>query len=594
MFVKNNNLSSLIFAIVIFIIAFCFRTYNPNWDSGYHLHPDERFLTMVINDIKLPQNIFAYFDTHNSPLNPYNYEQYYFFVYGTFPIFSAKYISHPIGYDTYDKFLFFGRQYSAFFDSLNIIILFYLSKLLFPKAKDMRTNILRFNLAGILYGFTVLPFQLSHFFTVDTFLCFFLLFTFYTLFLWIKYNKNYYLVISGVLYGLAFSSKISAILFSPIILLIFIYYYFYVQKSFSLIVKILTFSLVVLLIFRIFQPYAFTGIFTINPQFTSSLTQLNGILNNRDPYYPPEIQYLNKTPIIYPLKTLVIWGFGIPISILLTIYPFIYLLKNKKISSIFLKLTISKFIIINSIFWVAFLIIYQGLQFTNTVRYFLSIYPFLCLLAACIIFSNLIPKIVGLLLLALHFLYFFAFLNIYTNPHSRILASQWIYNNIPISSNITNEYWDDPLPLDFPNNLSSQYRNTMIPFYDPDTTDKWKKIDNILNNSQYIIMTSNRLWRSISAVPLRYPTTSQFYNNLFKEKYGPKIIAFNSYPGFQIPTLKSCIYIGKTDYPGINNDWYKINNNCSNPGIYLRDDTAEESFTVYDHPQIIIFKRQNP
>ena len=58
--------------VLVFVLAFVFRFFNLNWDEGHHLHPDERFLTMVANAISLPQGLVEYFDTVNSGLNPYN------------------------------------------------------------------------------------------------------------------------------------------------------------------------------------------------------------------------------------------------------------------------------------------------------------------------------------------------------------------------------------------------------------------------------------------------------------------------------------------------------------------------------------------
>ena len=133
MSLKNNKFFHLLPLFFIFILAFSLRTFDLNWDSGYHLHPDERFLTMVISAIKLPQNIFQYFDTSSSPLNPYNYPDYQFFVYGTFPIFLVKLISHLFIADTYESVYLFGRVLSALFDSVNIFVLYIFIKINFPK-----------------------------------------------------------------------------------------------------------------------------------------------------------------------------------------------------------------------------------------------------------------------------------------------------------------------------------------------------------------------------------------------------------------------------------------------------------------------------
>ena len=64
----------------ILLLAFALRFYGVNWDQNQHLHPDERFLTMVTEAIDWPANIPEYFDTAHSPLNPHN-RGFGFFVY---------------------------------------------------------------------------------------------------------------------------------------------------------------------------------------------------------------------------------------------------------------------------------------------------------------------------------------------------------------------------------------------------------------------------------------------------------------------------------------------------------------------------------
>lgn len=111
-------------------------------------------------------------------------------------------------------------------------------------------------------------------------------------------------------------------------------------------------------------------------------------------------------------------------------------------------------------------------------------------------------------------------------------------------------------------------------------------------------MSSSRLWGSISKVPDIYTQTSLFYQQLFfgqdildSRVSFTKIAQFNNYPGFYLSFLKKCIYLGPSDYPGIKNNWFEVDNTCLYPGIYFRDDTADESFTVYDHPQVLIFMK---
>lgn len=597
MFVKKIFNHHLFIVFIIFCLALSIRLFGLNWDQNQHLHPDERFLTMIISTIEFPNSIVQYFDTKSSPLNPFNYQQFNFFVYGTFPLFLVKTLGHLFNIEGYDKIHLLGRTLSAVFDSLNIFSLYFLAKLFISKNKKF----FLFS-PSLLYAFTVLPIQLSHFFTVDTFLTFFILLSFVCFSYWLKTNKNIFLIFASITFGLSLSCKISAFLFSPVILLFFIYQIF--KKKTLIFLKIFISLFISFIVFRIFQPYSFISLIKINPDFIKSLVYLKSILINKDVFYPPEIQWLSKTPILYPLKNIILWGLGLPLSFVFLLFFIKYI--YQKITSPFLRekvvphlrdnkrvfkkifLNSKNFTIFLCIFWTIFLFIQQGNQFTATMRYFLVIYPFITIIVTLIFQNNLSKKILYLILF-FHFSYAIIFISIYTRPHSRVQASNWIYKNIPSSSTIANEYWDDALPLSF-----NPYQNQNLHLYDPDTSEKWQKINSTLKKTDYIFLTSNRLWSSIPLVPNRYPIATKYYQDLFDGKSDfKKEIEFNSYPGLSLPFLKNCIYIGPTNFPysQTKNKWFEVDNTCLYPGVYLRDDIAEEAFSVYDHPKVIIFKK---
>src|SRR3954453_16736578 len=73
----------------ILLVGALFRFIGLNWDAGQHLHPDERFVTMVETSIQIPNSLGQYFDSANSPLNPYN-KGFGSFVYGTVPLFMVR------------------------------------------------------------------------------------------------------------------------------------------------------------------------------------------------------------------------------------------------------------------------------------------------------------------------------------------------------------------------------------------------------------------------------------------------------------------------------------------------------------------------
>lgn len=569
----------IIILIGIFILSLGARFYGIGWDNFQHLHPDERFLSMVISDIKTPSSITEYFNTATSPLNPYNYQAYHFFVYGTFPIFFIKYLSSIFGFDSYSHAFILGRAITILFDSINIFSLFFISRLVF---KDKKKLVF---LPSLFYCFLVLPIQLSHFFTVDPFLNTFLLLSF-TLLCYSAFNfRNFFL--SAVMFGLATSCKISAIFFIPIIL-----FYLLTNKDNKLVHKIYFISfyfIISLLVFRFAQPYSFVGFFKPNPDFINSLKLLS-LYSQPDGFYPPSVMWISKTTLLFPFQNIVLWGAGLPLSILF-LYGFFVNIFKKKVG--FIKQLLSKKVILFSLIWIIILFLYQGSRFVHNLRYFLPIYPFICLVSVWFISKLKSKKILSITIL-LHLLWCLMFINIYKFPNPRISASTWIHQNIPSGSNLTAEYWDDPLPIN-QENQSNTYITKWLKLYDQESEDKWQKINSDLNQSNYLIMSSNRLWASIPKVPFMYPQTTKFYQDLFENKTDfYKYKEFSLYPGFSIPILKKCLYFGYTDYPHqkSNNRFFEIDNNCLNPGIFLRDDTAEESYTVYDHPKVLIYKKK--
>jgi len=547
---------------ILFLIAFLLRTYGLNWDSNYHLHPDERFLTMLVNDIKLPNSFSQYLNTATSPLNPYNYPQYQFFVYGTFPLFLTKILAVFLHLNNYNQITLLGRLLSALFDTSNIILLYFIAK------KFLKSFYVY--LPSFFYTFLVLPLQLSHFFAVDTFLTFFILLTFTLL----TYNLFF---LAAITFGLALACKISAIYFVPIIILFLLKKFFSVKKILPILLFTIYYLLITFLTFRLFQPYAFTGLFTINSLFIHNFKTL-AFYSNSNLFYPPGIQWINRPPILDSFLNLSIWGLGLAIAL-----PLLFLILR-----FFLKPKIKFNLVFMISFWIILLFIYQSLQFAHTMRYFLPIYPLICLILAVLLSHFKVKKSLIILIIIFNAFSALVFLSLYSRPNSRVQASNWILQNIPQNSIISSEYWDDALPLAY-----SNYQSLSLSLFDPDTSEKWQKINQSLDQIDYLIMSSNRLWASIPRVPDKYPLTGKFYNDLFSEKLNFTLIKkFTSYPGISLPFLKSCFYFGPTNYPGISNHWFEKDSDCPYPGLYLRDDTAEEAFTVYDHPQVLIFRKK--
>ena len=97
----NQTLIVVFLLALILIAGGYFRFLNLNWDEGYHLHPDERFLSMVLNSIRPVSSIKEYFNTPTSSAEP-EYPWVFLFVYGTFPLFLIRYVGEWIGQVGYD------------------------------------------------------------------------------------------------------------------------------------------------------------------------------------------------------------------------------------------------------------------------------------------------------------------------------------------------------------------------------------------------------------------------------------------------------------------------------------------------------------
>lgn len=542
-----------IYLLLILLIAVFFRLNNLNWDSGFHLHPDERFLTMVGNAMKMPESFSDYLNPAVSGLNPANVG-FKFYVYGAFPLILNKTISVLIGSDDYNLFTLQGRFLSGLADLLVVILVYKTAQLL----TKQRHNVIPL-FAAFFYAIAVLPIQHAHFFVVDPFLNLFMFASFYFAlkYSFQKVKSKVTFLSSAIFFGLALATKITAFFILPLNL------YFLLSVDFKKIREnIFKFALLCFIyvlasyvVLRLADPYLFESGSWLNPTpnktFVSSLNTLNQY-SGRDVWYPPGVQWLNKPPIIFSLVNLVFFGLGIP-------YFFFVLYGVWKI----FQKNVLRYTFRVMILWVLFVFLYQSTRFAQTMRYFIFLYPFLAIFAAFGIekVRSYKLRVISVILVLIWPL---MFASICLNKHSRVEASEWIYKNLPSGSLILGEYWDDPLPLPLKEDYDKQFIIEQLHVFDPDNEDKWQNMDALLESADYYILSSNRGWGSIPTVPERYPKMSKFYGDLFdgKTRY-KKIKEFTSYPRLEIGSWK----------------------------LEISDDIADESFTVYDHPKVLIFKK---
>lgn len=535
---NKNQVKALVLDILligVLLIGAYFRLVGIDWGEYQYLHPDERFLIWVGSDISPVKCLDAsyplagcptdqkswlswseYFDTVNSTLNPHN-RGHGFYVYGTLPLFMTRYIVEWIyGHSGFVEMTDVGRPLSALVDLFTVFLVY----LIGLRVYDRRVGLI----AAAFSAFVVLQIQLSHFFTVDTFLNFFTWLAIYFAIrvagqswdtrasesselenneiletgersivvqlekkqAWlnfIKYPYFRYSLAFGFALGCAVASKLNA---APVAIMLPAAFGLTLvplsaeerqHRLLKAFLYLVLAAVVSLLVFRVFQPYAFSG-----PGFLGILPNPDWVANIReqrlqaagDVDFPPAMQWARRS-VWFSGINLVLWGLGLPLGILAWA-GFLWIgwrmLKGEWLRHALLW------------GWSAFYFAWQSLAFNPTMRYQLPIYPALAIFAgwAVIRLWDHIPRstsyddlgeprptnknlfrvlamfIGGFTLLAT-ILWAFSFTRIYDRQITRLEASRWIYQNIPgpINLQIQNSEGNHNQPLAF------QYGQTISP-----------------------------------------------------------------------------------------------------------------------------------
>ena len=534
----SKPVKAKVMLILIIIFGAMLRLSNLNWDEGQHLHPDERYISLVLTAVRLPSSVQEYFSLEN-PLSPFN-TQYSSYIYGQFPLSAVKYLSVKLGFDSYDKAYILGRTVSALLDTASILLVFILGRRLFG---------LRSGLFGSLaYASIPLAIQNSHFMTMESWQTFFWLIT-----ILVMLPKTYFQtdwrrqLTGGILLGMALATKANSIYLAGLILVW--------GGVLALPVAVLA--------FRFFQPTIFSSAswldWGLKPEFRRAFEFQQSAINGTV-MFPPQWQWMETAPVIFLIKNLGLWGLGPVLSILLIIgiAVSIYMIIKKRDFRVALLLVFS-FAAIG----------YNGIKFVKTMRYAVPLLGVLAVFAGVgadwlIRKFQVSGRILAAGLFIVVLVWTVMFTSIYRNPQTRITASKWIYQNIPAGAKVMLEEWDDPLPLLLPGYPMNQYQTEMVGVYAPDDELKKKQINRWLNDFDWIVLSSPRAKGSIGRLPKNFPLMSAFYRDLESGSLGfMKVAEFTSFPSLKIVNWK----------------------------LKIDDSSAEESFWIYDHPKVEIYKK---
>lgn len=527
-----NKYQSLLIAIII-LLGISLRFYNLNWGAPFYFHPDERNIAYSVTNLSFPNQ-----------MNPH------FFAYGSLPIyliyFTGIFWNIISGFSNnslnltqvpFENAIIISRLYSAF---LSIILLFLVYRLGII-LKNKTTGILALFLASTSVGLI----QFAHFGTFEIWLSLFSSLLLFSLIKFIKTKKEVYFYISAIILGLLISIKISSfVLFLlPILVLLSI-------NKFNIHKNLRHFFL---LCFLAFIFYAITSPYTfIDPNaFKSSINYESKVALGTLPVFYTQGFY-NTQPVIFQI---------------LKVFPFLLnpLLAIIFIPSLFytLFLTIknkNKSLLILNLFFII-LFLSQVFFFVKWTRYMVSTLPFLYLSIAIFLANiNKFKKSILLTITLISLIFSFSyFITVYIQPDSRILANIFASKNISTNAKILSEAYDLgilPFNSSFPN-------ITLFNFYDSENTRQENKLSEILKNSDYIILPSQRILNSRLTSQKQFPKGYNFYNKLLNGKLGfTKIYQTN------------CDIFCKITY--LNDPIFRF----------------EETANIFDKPIVTIFKKE--
>lgn len=575
---QNSSWGAAALLVGLLLGGAALRLYNINWDLFRQLHPDERAIAMFAAPLSLPlpPNWANLLDAKTSTLNPH------FFAYGSFTIYLLRLASWVAAlFDprlgSYEYLSPIGRVISALFDLGTIGLLYLLGSRLYGRAAGL--------LAAAFVTFTAFHIQLSHFYAADTLLTFALVLALVFAEQLRRCGRLRDAVGLGAAIGLAFAFKFSALpaLLLPVVAAgLYIYWprpgeqgwrrpaSRQVNRSIGLVALC---CLAAVVVGVVLQPYAVLDFATYVRSISEQNAMVRGLAD-----LPYTRQYAGTTPYLYFLRNLVLWGYG-PALGLTALAGITYLAVRQ-----FVRPRATDLLLLA---WVVPYFLVTGSFYAKFMRYLLPIMPALSLAGAVLVVdlyrwlaarqadgtnlwrARLLSPYgaVGLGGAALlgAVLYGAAFINVYSGEHPRLAASQWLYENVTAGSVITSEHWDDPLPLpmqiDGRQRSLDEYTLVEMPLYDDDTESKVAELIADLRRADFVILSSNRLYASIPRLPARYPVTTRYYQLLFGGQLG-----------FALDKVFS-------NYPALD-------------GWQIVDDAADESFTVYDHPKVLVFRKE--
>lgn len=567
----NNFLKNHGILLFILILGGFFRFYNLNWDNGKSFHPDEKNIAIAVTKINFGENLNPEFNAYNG-----------------FPIYLVRIIGEVLFNITKNNewvtdlgsISLISRHVSALASTITIVIIYLILQRLLGR---------KWGLVGaFLTAFNVGFLQYAHYGVTESLLVLFVvLITYISLKILSKSRLEHWFYL-GIVTGLAVGTKTAALSFMIIPFTTWLILFLRTEER-----KPIRLGLFYVLISYLF--FFATSPFTLlsYDSFRNSMNYEGGVVDGSIPVNYT-LQFYDTNSYEFFIKN-TFWHMGFGVFILGVIGVILVVLKIYKDKSNY-----EKYLPL-LLFSVSYFV-YVGGWYAQFIRYTLPIQPFFIIFCVFTV-SQFYIKLKGknkveknslvikmfsklnsvkdklrikrdLTLGNLFVLWCIAilclsslvwslmFMNVYVKESTRITASQWINENIPNQSVLLVEHWDNILPVRLDKFENKEYQHVYINNFDEDTLSKIEETSEKLSQGDYLVLASRRLSGTIPRANEIYPYTSYYYTKLFEGQLGYKEVKqFTSYPSLF--------------------------------GYEIKSENAEETFQVFDHPKIIIFKNED-
>jgi hypothetical protein len=293
-------------------------------------------------------------------------------------------------------------------------------------------------------------------------------------------------------------------------------------------------------------------------------------------------QFEGSTPYLFELNNLVVWGLGVPLGVLALIGWGVLILDfgfwildwvrrrqqatEARLPAVSGQISTQHLALL--LLWPTLYFAYIGTWGARFVRHLVPLVPFCCLFAVYTLvrvwglgaWGRWVSPIVGGVVLAGTTVWALSFISVYAAPDTRWEATEWIWANVSPGSRLVVEDPNDLVPVPDDAYSIDRYKYEVLRVTEPDTPAKMEEFARALAAGDYLVVP-NRRWSGVLPRLERFPLTGRYYGLLFAGELGYSEVATFASP----PRLGPLMW---------------------------NDDEAEETFQVFDHPTVRVFRNE--